>query len=429
MFYLTLREQIMNNFIVDTSRKSARQILFITLPLFVTTLFLAGDLGAQTQDDERWVTTWTASPSTMAPMEQDSEALQDQTIRLITHTSVGGSSLRIRLANYHGEQAIDIGRTAIALQSEGSSIQIGTSTAITFGGEDSVRIPRGGVIISDPIRYLVPPLSNLSVSLYLPNDTGFVTAHSLSNQTNYTSLIGDYTTSAELSNAKETPAWSLLTAIDVIDDTGISAIATVGDSITDGWGSSLSGNQRWPNHFARRLFADESIDNYAVINAGISGNRVTSEGNVIFGQNLQARFERDVLALSDVTHMVLMEGINDIGMPTMEGSAPTPAADIIAGYRQIINRAHMNEIKIIGATLTPFQGAVYFTPEGEIIRQAVNQFIRSSGEFDGVIDFDKVVQDPNNPIHLLPAFTEDNLHPNDAGYAVMADAIDLNLFR
>jgi lysophospholipase L1-like esterase len=292
-----------------------------------------------------------------------------------------------------------------------------------------VRVPRGGVIISDPIRYLVPPLSNLSVSLYLPNDTGFVTAHSLSNQTNYTSLIGDYTTSTELNNAKETPAWSLLTAIDVIDDTGISAIATVGDSITDGWGSSLSGNQRWPNHFARRLFADESIDNYAVINAGISGNRVTSEGNVIFGQNLQARFERDVLALSDVTHIVLMEGINDIGMPTMEGSAPTPAADIIAGYRQIINRAHMNEIKIIGATLTPFQGAVYFTPEGEIIRQAVNQFIRSSGEFDGVIDFDKVVQDPNNPIHLLPAFTEDNLHPNDAGYAVMADAIDLNLFR
>ena len=419
----------MNNLFVDTSKNLTRQNLPITLSLFVSALFFAGDLGAQAQDDERWVTSWAASPSTMAPTEQNSEALADQTIRLITHTSVGGSSLRIRLANYHGEQAIDIGRAAIALQSEGSSIQSGTSTTITFGGDNSVRVPRGGVVISDPISYSVPALSNLSISLYLPKDTGFITAHSLSNQTNYTSRIGDYTTSIELSNPEETPAWSLLTAIDVIDNTGISAIATVGDSITDGWGSSLSGNQRWPNHFARRLFADNSIDNYAVVNGGISGNRVTSEGNVIFGQNLQARFERDVLALSDVTHIVLMEGINDIGMPTMEGRAPTPATDIIAGYRQIINRAHMNGIKIIGATLTPFQGAVYFTPEGEIIRQAVNQFIRSSGEFDGVIDFDKFMQDPNNPIHLLPAFTEDNLHPNDAGYAVMADAIDLNLFR
>jgi lysophospholipase L1-like esterase len=256
-----------------------------------------------------------------------------------------------------------------------------------------------------------------------------LTAHALSNQTNYISEAGNHSSSTNLPVASESPAWSLLTAIDVIKEGAVTAIATVGDSITDGWGSTLSGNQRWPNHFARRLFADSSITNFAVVNAGISGNRVTTEGNLLFGQNLQARFERDVLALNKITHIVLLEGINDIGMPSMEAGEPITAEEIIAGYRNIIARAHARDIKIFGATLTPYEGAVYYTEAGEQVRQEVNRFIRNGREFDGVIDFDAVVQDPNRPVRILPIFTEDNLHPNDAGYKAMADAINLDLFR
>jgi lysophospholipase L1-like esterase len=229
-----------------------------------------------------------------------------------------------------------------------------------------------------------------------------------------------------LAGRTETAAWPLLTAIDVINTNSISAIAVVGDSITDGWGSTASANQRWPNHFTRRLFADSGSKKYAVVNAGISGNRVTTQGNSLYGQNLQARFERDVLALSNVTHMVLMEGINDIGM-SPSGSLIS-AAQVIGGYRQVMARAHARGIKVIGATLTPYEGAAYFTPEGELVRQEINAFIRSGGEFDGVIDFEKAVQDPANPSRILPKFTEDNLHPNDAGYAAMANIVELHLF-
>ncbi len=393
--------------------------------LLFTTLVSAPFTLAQEQSDPRWVTTWSTSPSTLPGEDNPDNSPQDQTLRLIVHSSVGGDSVRIRLSNTHGNETITIGAASIALQSEESSIQPSTVESLQFAGQSSVTIPKGAVVFSDPLNYELPEMTNLSISLYLPEDNGFLTAHALSNQTNYISGNGDQTRSQQLSNQTETVAWPLLTAIDVISSESISAIAVVGDSITDGWGSTTSANQRWPNHFSRRLFADNDTQKFAVVNAGISGNRVTTEGNSRFGENLQARFERDVLALSKVTHMVLMEGINDIGM-SPSGSLIS-AAEIIAGYQQIIARAHTREIKIIGATLTPYEGAAYFTPEGELVRQQVNAFIRS-GEFDGVIDFEKAVQDPANPSRILPEFTEDNLHPNDAGYAAMANIIELDLF-
>lgn len=391
-----------------------------------TALTSASFTFAQEQSDPRWVTTWSASPSTLPGEDDPDNSPQAQTLRLIVHSSAGGDSVRIRLNNAHGNEAISIGAASIALQSEGSSIQSGTAEPLLFGGQSTVSIPKGAVVFSDPLNYHLPEMTNLSVSLYLPEDNGFLTAHALSNQTNYLSGNGDQTSSQQLSNPTETVAWPLLTAIDVISSDAVSAIATVGDSITDGWGSTTSANQRWPNHFARRLFADSDVRKFAVVNAGISGNRVTTEGNSLFGQNLQARFERDVLALSNVTHMVLMEGINDIGM-SPSGNLIS-AAEVIAGYKQVIARAHARGIKIIGATLTPYEGAAYFTPEGNLVRQQVNAFIRNGGEFDGVIDFEKAVQDPANPNRILPEFTEDNLHPNDAGYAAMAQIVDLDLF-
>lgn len=397
--------------------------------IFLLSTALTGvELQAQDHNDSRWVTSWTTSPSTLLPDGENSSAVTNQTLRLITHTSIGGSSVRLRFSNLHGDRPMQIGAAAIALQSAGSSIRAGSSKPLSFGGQSAVSIPRGAVVISDPLEFDVPQLSNLSISIYLPGESGFITAHALSNQTNYVSATGNHVASADLPVDSETPAWSLLTAIDVLSDSPVTAIAMVGDSITDGWGSTTSGNQRWPNHFARRLLADNSSSKFAVVNAGISGNQVTRGGNTLFGQNLQARFERDVLALSNISHMVLMEGINDIGMNSSADNRVS-AAEVIAGYQQLISRAHARGIKIIGATLTPYEGAAYFTPAGEIVRQAINDFIRNSGAFDGVIDFEKAVQDPDNPSRILPAFTEDNLHPNDIGYQAMADAIDLDLFK
>lgn len=379
-------------------------------------------------DDPAWVTTWTTSPSTLPSEEQATDTLNNQTVRLITHVSVGGSYLRVRLSNVHGDRPLHIGRVSIALQEEGADIVEGSNRVIRFSRQDGIVIPIGATVISDQINFYVPQSSNLALSLYLPEETGFITTHALANQTSYISSNGDYTDSTGLAVEQETSGWPFLTAIDLLPTQPTSAIVTLGDSITDGWGSSDSANQRWPNHFAHRLYRDDSILDYAVINAGISGNRVTTEASPRFGQNLQARFERDVLALSNVSHIVLLEGINDIGMsPNRE--SPISADEIIAGYRQIITRAHAGGIKIIGATLLPYEGAGYYTEAGNAVRMAVNDFIRESGEFDGVIEFDKAVQDPANPNRIRADFTEDNLHPNDSGYAAMAEIIDLDLFR
>lgn len=408
--------------------KSKRGPVSLLAAFLLLMAFVAGPFAqAQEHSDPRWLTTWATSPSTLPNQDDPEDNPQEQTLRLIAHPSASGNSVRIRLSNTHGNGPLIIGAASIARQDQGSSIQSGSSASLSFSGQPSVTIPKGAVAFSDPLGYSVVAMTNLSISLYLPEDPGFLTAHALSNQTNYIAANGDQTSSLQLTDPAETPAWYLLTAIDVIGSESSSAIAMVGDSITDGWGSTASANQRWPNHLSRRLLADSAARKFAVVNAGISGNRVTTEGNSLFGENLQARIERDVLALSKVTHIVLMEGINDIGMSP--NANLISSTEIINGYRQVIARAHARGIKVIGATLTPYEGAAYFTDRGELVRREVNAFIRSGGEFDGVIDFEKAVQDPANPSRLLPEFTEDNLHPNDVGYEAMANIVDLDLFN
>lgn len=390
-------------------------------------------LHAQTSDGLNWVSTWSASPSSLPPgmlaQEDVTDAFSNQTLRLIVHTSIGGDVVRVRISNTHGNKRLVIGAATIALQAQGSEIVPETLTKLTFGGQEGIAISRGALVFSDPVAFTAPALSNLSVSLYLPEPSGTVTTHLAAAQTNYVSSNGDFSDSSDFANAQEIPVWNYLSAIDVGRRDDISAIVTLGDSITDGVGSTPNTNNRWPNYLARRLLNDPNQRDFAVVNAGISGNRVLQENSPRFGENLQMRFERDVLALSGVSHIVLLEGINDIGMARMFAGEEVSPEEIIAGYRQIITRAHARGIKIIGATLTPFEEAGYFSEEGEVKRQAVNAWIRGSGEFDGYIDFEIPVRDPNNSRHLIPSFTADNLHPNDAGYKAMADAIDLNLFR
>lgn len=426
---------VVNN---NKKRQTTRSFAYLSV---LTRLCLAwalvlgsmGTLQAQSSDGLNWVSTWSASPSSLPPgllpPEQITDAFSNQTLRLIAHTSIGGDVVRIRIANTHGNKRLVIGAASIALQAQGSEIAPETLTKLTFGGQDGITISRGGLVFSDPVAFTAPALSNLSVSLYLPEPSGTVTTHLAAAQTNYVSGAGDFSASHDLADAQEIPVWNYLTAIDVGRRDAITAIVTLGDSITDGVGSTPNTNNRWPNYLARRLLNASNEPEFAVVNAGISGNRVLQENSGRFGENLQVRFERDVLALSGVSHIVLLEGINDIGMARMFAGEDVSPEEIIAGYRQIITRAHARGIKIIGATLTPFEDAAYYSEDGEAKRLAVNAWIRGSGEFDGIIDFEIPVRDPDNLNHMLPSFTADNLHPNDAGYKAMADAIDLNLFR
>lgn len=413
-------------------RAAGSHLLLRILGIVLLSLSLLPGVQAQSPDGLRWVTTWSASPSTlppgMLPEEARGDAYQDQTLRMIAHTSIGGDMVRVRIANTHGNKPLMIGSASIALQTQGSAVDERSLTRLSFAGERGITIPRGGFVISDPVAFSVPQMGNLSVSLYLPRASGTPTSHSTAFQQNFVSTAGDYSMSGNFEAAETLAMWQYLSAIDVGRQDDITGIVTLGDSITDGWGSTENANHRWPNFFARRLLDDPNVRDFAVVNAGLSGNRVLHENSPRFGENLLVRFERDVLALSGVSHIVLLEGINDIGMGRAGTAEEISADEVIAGYRQIILRAHDRGLKIIGATLTPFEGAAYYTEAGELKRQAINAWIRGSSEFDGIIDFETPVWDPAQHTRLLPSFTADNLHPNDEGYEAMAEVVDLELF-
>jgi lysophospholipase L1-like esterase len=389
---------------------------------------------AQAQDwrTEHWVGTWGAGPGG-PPLPANTLVFTDQTLRLIVHTSIGGNRVRIRLSNEMGSTPLRIGAAHVAVRAGGAAIVPGTDRPLTFSGNAGITIPPGAPVLSDPVELNVAPLSDLAVSVYLAGSTGATTIHGTASQTSYVSLPGDFTGAATLPTDRTILSWPFLTEVDV--DSASAAVVTLGDSITDGTRSTPDTNKRWPDWLARRLqtVRDPVLGINArlgVVNRGISGNRLLSnppEGSLA-GRNTQERFDRDVLATAGVRYMTLMIGINDIG--NSGADMPVTANDIIAGYRQLIARAHAKGIAIFGATLTPFEGARYYSPEKELVREAVNNWIRSNDEFDGVIDFDMVTRDPAHPTRFLPAYDSgDHLHPNDLGYQAMGNAVPLTLFR
>jgi len=315
----------------------------------------------------------------------------------------------------------------VALRDKDTAIVSRSSRPLKFSASASTTVPSGAIIVSDPVDLPVPATSDLVVDVYVPGDTltsgSPLTMHTGANQTSFVSSTGNYAGADSFPVATTTGSWFVLARVEVSAPAGAGAIVALGDSITDGTRSTPNTNHRWPDLLAKRL-AEANGPRMAVMNAGIAGNRVLLDNA---GPNALARFDRDVLSQTGVTHVIVMEGINDIGQGR---SNPLPsAADLIGAHRQLIVRAHARGLKIYGATLTPFEGAAYFTAEGEAKRSALNEWIRTSKEYDAVIDFDAAVRDPGHPTKFLSQYQSgDNLHPSDAGYQAMADSIDLSLF-
>ena len=392
-----------------------------------------GSARAQTALAQTWVGTWTASPQ--PPRGVMPASFSDQTVRQIVRVSIGGSKVRIRLSNEFGSKPVLIGAASVGLAGKGTEIVAGSLRPLTFGGAKKVTLLPGAPALSDPVELNVAALSDLAINLYLPAATELATVHQVGLQNADVSAPGDFTASAEFPVADRFTHRFFLTGVLIESNPSTRAIVTFGDSITDGTNSTVNANGRWPDVLARRL--KDAGAAIAVLNQGISGNRVLSDGAGVSGL---ARFERDVLSQPAVSHVVILLGINDIGWP---GTAIEPngiirtADDIVAGYKQMIERARVRSIKVIGATLTPFENALagrpnqgYFTLDKEVRRLAVNHWIRTSGAFDTIIDFDRVIADPRRSEAIAaPYDSGDHLHPNDAGYRAMGEAVELKLFQ
>jgi len=432
----------------------------------------APDALAQSGTAERWVGTWTtaevgrpqnpappapalrpfmvntrcpapAAPPVAPPPGQTFAPppyvhFTNQTLRQIVHTSIGGSKARVVLSNAYGTAPVTIGGAHIALRDKDGAIQAASGRPLTFSGKPTITIPANAVMYSDPVSLTVPQTADLAIDLYLPgttNSPATLTMHGGALQTSYISETGNYVGKTTIPTVGTTRSWFLLSRVDVVAPEATGAVVAFGDSITDGAQSTADTNNRWPDHLARRLFAQGM--KMGVLNAGIGGNRVLNEAAVPpgvdtravgAGVNALARFERHVLSLPGVTHVIVLEGINDIGN-ARQNPMPT-AEDLIAGHKQLIEQTHARGIKIYGATLTPFWGAAYYTDAGEAKRQALNEWIRSGKGYDGVVDFDKATRDPSDPKKLLEKYDScDYLHPSDAGYKAMGEAIDLALFK
>lgn len=407
-----------------------RPIVYNVLLAFIVALGAGGLAGciSEPRSEPHWVAAWGAAPDQAGP------SLPSQTVRQIVRVSLGGSAVRLRFSNLYGNGPVTIGPVRVARHAGGGAIEHGADQPVTFSGQSSVTIPRGAAVLSDPVIMPVQALEDLAISLYLPAGASASTLHGEGGQTAYLA-DGDLTAAAALPNARTELSRYFLSDVEVAASPGAAVMVAVGDSITDGVGSTDDRNVRWPDQLAARLQADPALKHIAVVNSGIAGNRLLNdEGDPFIGQSVLKRFDRDVLHKPGVRWVLILSGGNDI---TASGILKTAkdnvsADQIIDGYTQLIARAHTLGVKVWGATFTPQGGSDGFfalSPENVAKRETVNAWIRTSGAFDAVVDFENATRDPADLDRLLPAYDSGgHIHLNDAGYKAMADAIDLNLF-
>lgn len=392
------------------------------------------------QATRRWIGTWSTAPQPHLPAAL--RTLHNQTLRLIVHTSAGGSKVRIRISNTYGDRPLLIGAAHIARRTTAADIDSTLGRALKFRGRTSATIPARFMIVSDPVELNIPALSDLAISIFLPESTATTTSHALALQTSYVATdTGDFTDAAKFPAATTIAEWPFLTGVDVEASPDGFSIVAFGSSTADGDGSTPDANRRWPDVLAERLQkAAVRKGEAGVLNQGIIGNRLLNDSppqtrdrfGAALGQAGLTRFQRDVLDQPGVRYVILGLGINDITFPgTFTPATERVSAEaIITGYRQLIARAHRNGIRVIGTTMSPFENARAYTPEKDSLRQEVNAWIRSSGAFDAIVDFDAVLRDPGRSTRLLPEFDSgDHLHVNDAGNVATANAIPLALFQ
>jgi lysophospholipase L1-like esterase len=379
--------------------------------------------GAAGAGSERhWVGTWATGPQlTETSNNPPAPGLANNTLRQVVRVSIGGTRLRLRFSNQYGSGPVTLNAVHLARSTGTSSIDTSSGKTLTFAGNFSVTIPTGQIVWSDAFDFALTPLTTVAVTIHFGAVPTNITGHPGSRTTSYINS-GNTLAAANFNGSVTTDHWYYVTGIDVRATADTRAVVVLGDSITDGRGSTTNGNNRWPDRLAERLQADENTRNVAVLNLGIGGNTVLSGG---LGPTARARFDSDVLGQSGVRYLIVLEGVNDIGY----ASSAAVGTNLIAAYQEFIGKAHANDILAYGVPVLPFGGSGYYTADHESIRQTVNQWIRTSGEFDAVIDLDAAVRDPANPINLLAAYdTGDHLHLNPAGYQAMANAVDLSLF-
>jgi lysophospholipase L1-like esterase len=384
---------------------------------------------------EKWVVSWAASQQLPEPYNAlPADALRHATLRQIVHLSMGGKLLRIHLSNAFGISTLHVTSVHIArpISRSESKIDAATDRALHFSGNDDVHIPPGAEYISDPVEFPAPPLSDLAITMHVDGLPEQQTGHPGSRATSYISL-DDSASAPEIATAKAVDRWYLISAVDVGSVAKAFAIVALGDSITDGHGATTNGNDRWPDVLAQRLQAKSATRKIAIVNQGIGGNHLLTDG---LGPNALARFDRDVLAQAGVRYVIVLEGVNDLGRlarapDTTPEQHDSLVQQVIGAYHQIVARAHAQGIKVIGATILPFVGSDYYHPgpRNEADRQKVNAWIRAAGHFDAIVDLDQIMADPREPARLLPAYDSgDHLHPSPRGYRAMGESFPVSLF-
>jgi lysophospholipase L1-like esterase len=409
--------------------KKNRIVLAIMTLLFASGSLIDAVCNAHNRKaGDYWVGTWACAPQLAEAADQfvAANSASGITLRQIVRVSVGGKTIRVRFTNAFAKDAVTINSAHLARPAAPGEIQPGTDRKLTFNRRDSITIPAGALVYSDPIDFELLQLSELAVTIYLKSLPAGVTTHAGSRATSYFTT-SDFVSATSLPDAKSVDHWYFLNGIDIRSKKEHLAVVVLGDSITDGKNSTTNGNLRWPDVFAARLRSDRHTRDVGVLNEGIGGNRLLQDG---LGANALARMDRDALAQVSVGWLIVFEGVNDIGTCKKPCDMESTANEIIGAYEQIIVRAHSRKIRVYGATITPFGASFYATPEAERARESVNDWIRTSGWFDAVLDFDRTTRDPNNLQNLLPSFDSgDHLHPGDVGYKAIADSIDMSLFQ
>ena len=372
--------------------------------------------------ENRWIGTWATAlqlveEANMPPYP----GLSNNTLRQIVRVSLGGNKIRVKFSNEYGTSDLTMNFVQIAVSSGKGTIKPDTEKVLTFKGKNSVTIPAGGTVTSDTLEYCLPKLTDIAITIYFGNTPTILTGHPGSRTTSYI-VPGNGIDSLSMPTAIPTEHWYIIAGIDVIADVSSNAVVALGDSITDGRGSTTDMQNRWTDNLAKRLLGNTDTAGVGVLNMGIGGNTVLSGG---LGPSAVDRFERDILSQSGVRYLIIFEGVNDIGI----NNNLKVVTDLINAYKEFISKAHDNDILVYGATILPFRGSQYDSAVNEQARQMINDWIRTSGQFDAVIDFDAAVRDAEDHTKLQDIYDSgDHLHPNAEAYKKMAEIIDLNLF-